>query len=145
MSGGYSGLQARLKEENKYAEYIPCAGHSLNLVGVKDAECTLQIIQFFSLVQKLYTYFSLESHKKVVKSLSDTRWSARNDAIDALHDSHVNTIKTLDLISNIELQSSDTRLEAISLQEKLMKFENVFLLIVWKDILTYIHSTNLSL
>ncbi|XP_023248121.1 52 kDa repressor of the inhibitor of the protein kinase-like [Copidosoma floridanum] len=39
MSGQYSGLQARLKEINKYAEYVPCAGHSLTLVGVKAVEC----------------------------------------------------------------------------------------------------------
>jgi hypothetical protein len=31
MSGHYSGLQARLKEQNKYVLYVPCAGHSTNL------------------------------------------------------------------------------------------------------------------
>ncbi|XP_065664392.1 zinc finger MYM-type protein 1-like [Hydra vulgaris] len=33
MSGKYSGLQARLKERSELAFHIPCAGHSLNLVG----------------------------------------------------------------------------------------------------------------
>ncbi|XP_065664817.1 zinc finger MYM-type protein 1-like [Hydra vulgaris] len=35
MSGKYSELQARLKEINKYADFVPCAAHSLNLVGVE--------------------------------------------------------------------------------------------------------------
>jgi hypothetical protein len=29
MSGHYSGLQAILKEQHKYALYVPCAGHSI--------------------------------------------------------------------------------------------------------------------
>ena len=33
MAGQYSGLQARIKELAPLAEYVPCAAHSLNLVG----------------------------------------------------------------------------------------------------------------
>ena len=45
MSGVYSGLQARIKEHNELAEYIPCSAHSLNLVGVTAAEaCDLSLI-----------------------------------------------------------------------------------------------------
>jgi hypothetical protein len=40
MSGHYSGLQVRLKDQNKYALYVPCAGHSINLVGVQAVDCT---------------------------------------------------------------------------------------------------------
>jgi len=32
MLGIYSGLQARIKELNPIIEYMPCSGHSLNLV-----------------------------------------------------------------------------------------------------------------
>ncbi|CAK1586251.1 unnamed protein product [Parnassius mnemosyne] len=107
MSGQYSGLQARLKEINQYAEYIPCSGHSLNLVGVRAAECNLQITSFFSLLQKLYAFFSLSTYrwqklvkslkeKKILESLSDTRWSARADAVSTIHDSHSEVLDTLD-------------------------------------------------
>lgn len=57
MSGRYTGLQARIHELNEFAIYVPCAGHSLNLVGVKSAECCLQSIKFFDFVQHLYTFF----------------------------------------------------------------------------------------
>ena len=39
MSGKYKGMQAIIKEHNHQAEYIPCAAHSLNLVGKCTAEC----------------------------------------------------------------------------------------------------------
>jgi hypothetical protein len=35
MSGHYSGLT----EQNKYALYVPYAGHSINLVGVQAVDC----------------------------------------------------------------------------------------------------------
>ncbi|XP_008178879.1 zinc finger MYM-type protein 1-like [Acyrthosiphon pisum] len=33
MSGMYTGLQARIKEVNPLATFVPCSAHSLNLVG----------------------------------------------------------------------------------------------------------------
>ena len=38
MSGIYSGLQARIRELNPLAHYVPCAAHSLNQVGSCVAE-----------------------------------------------------------------------------------------------------------
>jgi len=34
MSGKYTGMQARLRDVNPVAFYIPCTAHSLNLVVV---------------------------------------------------------------------------------------------------------------
>ena len=55
-TGKYTGLQARIHQLNEFAIYVPCAGHSLNLVGVKAAECCLQTVTFFDFVQHLYTF-----------------------------------------------------------------------------------------
>ena len=98
MSGIYSGLQARIKEINPLAEYIPCAAHSLNLVGVSAAESNGAAINFFGFLQEFYNFFSASTRRwdvlkskfpagidvKVPKSLSQTRWSARADACLAL-------------------------------------------------------------
>ena len=43
MSGRYTGLQARIHQLNEFVIYVPCAGHSLNLVGVKVAECCYKL------------------------------------------------------------------------------------------------------
>jgi len=42
MSVVYFGLQARVIEINPFAVYIPCAAHSLNLVGSCAGECCLE-------------------------------------------------------------------------------------------------------
>ena len=34
MSGTYKGVQARIKQINPLAEWVPCAAHTLNLVGL---------------------------------------------------------------------------------------------------------------
>ncbi|KAG8176831.1 hypothetical protein JTE90_003458 [Oedothorax gibbosus] len=38
ISGKYAGLQARIKSVYPLTEYVPCTGHSLNLVGVNAVE-----------------------------------------------------------------------------------------------------------
>jgi hypothetical protein len=57
MPGHYSGLQARLKEKNKYALYVPCAGLSINLVGVEAVGYNLNVTIYFDFVQNLYYFF----------------------------------------------------------------------------------------
>jgi len=50
MSGIYSRVQARFREVNKLAEWVPCAAHSLYLVGSVTVECCTEAIKFFSVV-----------------------------------------------------------------------------------------------
>jgi len=92
MSGTYTGLQARIWKLNPLDLYVPCAAHSLNLVGSCAACSCLAATSYFAFLQSLYTFFSastyrwqmltdaLPPHGLVVKSLPDTRWSARADA-----------------------------------------------------------------
>jgi hypothetical protein len=47
MSGIYSGVQARFKEINSLAEWVPCASHSLNFGGSTAVECFLAAVNFF--------------------------------------------------------------------------------------------------
>jgi len=80
MSGSYTGLQAKIEEINPNPEFIPCAGHSLNLVRTNAVDNCTYSLYFFDLLQKLYNFFActtnrwliLEEHigkGKVVKSL----------------------------------------------------------------------------
>ena len=57
MSRRYNGLQAHICQINPLAHYIPCAAHSLNLVGVSAAETCVNVLSFFGLVQKLFNFF----------------------------------------------------------------------------------------
>ena len=57
MSGIYTGLQQRLKETNHHINFVPCAAHSLNLVGSCAAESCLAAVNFFGILQTLYNFF----------------------------------------------------------------------------------------
>ncbi|XP_018365076.1 PREDICTED: uncharacterized protein LOC108762532, partial [Trachymyrmex cornetzi] len=53
MTGQYLGLQARIKEKCEFAIFVPCAGHSLNLVGVHAAGWSARV-DAVSALQKGY-------------------------------------------------------------------------------------------
>nr|XP_042894988.1 zinc finger MYM-type protein 1-like [Parasteatoda tepidariorum]XP_042895119.1 zinc finger MYM-type protein 1-like [Parasteatoda tepidariorum]XP_042899228.1 zinc finger MYM-type protein 1-like [Parasteatoda tepidariorum]XP_042901855.1 zinc finger MYM-type protein 1-like [Parasteatoda tepidariorum]XP_042906919.1 zinc finger MYM-type protein 1-like [Parasteatoda tepidariorum]XP_042909334.1 zinc finger MYM-type protein 1-like [Parasteatoda tepidariorum] len=153
MSGKYSGLQTRIKEKCEFATFIPCAGHSLNLVGVHAAGCVPEASQFFEIVQKVYNFFSGSTHrwnmltehlgsKKVVKSLSQTRWSARADAVSALHGGYKRILEALITIANDTEQARETRDEALSLSRKMGNLEFIILTEIWSTILERIDKTS---
>lgn len=95
MSGKYNGVQAHLKRQNPLICYVPCAAHSLNLVGVISVDSSSEAGHFFDLLQTMYTFCASSTHrwgkvfhntgvKFTLKSLSGTRWSARADSTQAL-------------------------------------------------------------
>ncbi|XP_065651224.1 uncharacterized protein LOC136079416 [Hydra vulgaris] len=101
MSGKYNGLQSKILKNNKLASWIPCATHSLNLVGKAAAECCTAAVEFFDFLEQLYGFFtastkryellvnalSLENTKTrihVPQRVNTTRWSYRSDATKAL-------------------------------------------------------------
>ncbi|XP_065665644.1 uncharacterized protein LOC136087066 [Hydra vulgaris] len=104
MSGKYSGLQARLKEINKYADFVPCAAHSLYLVGVEAA-----------------------------KSLSITSWSMHHDSVKALKNGYNDILKTLNYIYEESEEKFDCKREANILFKKLIKLKNAILTIIWDE------------
>uniref|UniRef100_A0A1B6CW98 DUF4371 domain-containing protein n=1 Tax=Clastoptera arizonana TaxID=38151 RepID=A0A1B6CW98_9HEMI len=63
MSGAYTGLQARIKQHCPFAEFVPCAAHSLNLVGSSAAECCTDAVLFFGFLHNLFTFFSGSTHR----------------------------------------------------------------------------------
>lgn len=108
MSGIYAGLQQLIKNRNEYAEYVPCAAHSLNLVGNHAVESSSTAAAFFNDLQSLYNFFSAstsrwdilqsycEKSKKItLKFLSLTRWSARNDAARTLDQYYTEILQAL--------------------------------------------------
>ena len=76
MPGKYSGLQARIKEINPSAEYIPCAGHSLNLVGVASVKCCLKAVKFFDVLQAIYAFGVLSTNRwgVIVRGVTPADW-----------------------------------------------------------------------
>ncbi|CAG9791322.1 unnamed protein product [Diatraea saccharalis] len=146
LSGHYNGMQQKLLEANPLAIYIPCVAHSLNLVGRSTVDCCLATVNFFSLVQNLYNFFSgstirwriLKDHldnESVLKSLSETRWEAHAKAKSAFSQTYNKIICALDVISVDDMQKGETRREAANLSNKLQELEYVFMLVMWEEIL----------
>ena len=57
ISGCYNGMQAQISSINHLAHYIPCAAHSLHLVGV---ESCIGAVSFFALVQNFTISFLVQ-------------------------------------------------------------------------------------
>lgn len=161
MSGKYSGLQARIQEKNKLAKFVPCAAHSLNLVGTCAAECCNEATNFFLFVEELYVFFSATtyrwqimkecvmqnkttdgSNQLVPKKLSGTRWSARSDACTALFNSYDAFKSALNIILEDTMQTAKTKAEAKGIMQKMLDLETGIMLSFWKDILVQFHKTS---
>lgn len=156
MSGIYTGVQARIKEINPRAEFIPCAAHSLNLVGNCAASSCSEAVYFFSLIQELYNFFALSTRrwqrlctniekKLTLKSLSLTRWSSRDDACRSLIRSWKEIINTLRDLENDINEKNLTRIEAKGLRNRLLRLETAIMAVCWEKILHRINATSKKL
>jgi hypothetical protein len=157
MSGRYAGMQALLRKVNPLAFYIPCMTHSLNLVGVSAVDCCVDAVSFFGFVQALYTFFSASTHRwsvlkrnldtkgLVVKSLSDTRWSARADAVKALCAGYNGIKSALDHIAADDQQNGPTRHEANCLVASMDTLETALMSDIWSVVLSRYNETSIKL
>lgn len=68
MSGTYTGLQSRIKSKNHLADYVPCAAHSLNLVGSYAAEKSCaEVVLFLVLCRTSSLFFGFYTQVGFVK------------------------------------------------------------------------------
>ena len=139
---------------------MPCAAQSLNLIGVCAVESCVEATNFFSLVQKLFTFFSastsrwgilellvqyLEGEKRVLKCLSDTPWSARAEATKALSEGYDNIRAALLHIVQDPDQRADTQQEANDLHISLSYLDTVFMAVFWNIILERFNRVSMAL
>lgn len=161
MSGTYSGLQARIRQINPLAEWVPCAAHTLNLVGINSVNSCFETDAFFTLVQSLFNFafkstsrwqtitagLSANENARIetLKSLSDTRWSAHASATKALHQNYCNIQDSLLELSEDPSQNVTAQREAASYSSKMDELENAFLCNLWNNILQRFHKTSAAL
>ncbi|KAF0694297.1 zinc finger MYM-type protein 1-like, partial [Aphis craccivora] len=161
MSGVYKGLQARIKKYASNAVFVPCAAHSLNLIGSNAAESSKEGTQFFYTIQMVYTFLSSSTYRwellkniidkspskstSVPKNLCITRWSSRHEACKGILSGYKEILEVLKILSEDITQTPSTRNEANSIRKKLEKLEFVFMLNVWTPILQRFDATNKTL
>lgn len=156
MAGVYNGLQAKIKEKAPLALFIPCAAHSLNLVGSSAAESCGEACKFFMLLQEIYVFFTCSTkrwecltsvmstsyQKKTIKKVCPTRWSARDDACQSLRESWEEVHIALTEIANDSTEKATTRCESQGILRRLERFETAFMVCFWSTVLHRIHKVS---
>lgn len=159
MAGKYSGLQQRIIEMNPLAIFVPCAAHSLNLVGTAAVSENKKAASFFCFMESIYSFFvnstnrwsllkdALGPDERVLKRATGTRWSAKFEAVNALN-GNITSVKAvlLRLIADPDLQqTSEQKAVATGQLRDVCKFENILMLKIWHAILRKFQMVNLSL
>jgi hypothetical protein len=81
----------------------------------------------------------------VVKALSQTRWSARADAVKSVFEHYKEIISALSEISGDNNQTMHARAEAEGLAKKMRQLETALMTVIWSNILSRFNATSLSL
>ncbi|KAL4098362.1 hypothetical protein QTP88_022991 [Uroleucon formosanum] len=151
MRGSYKGVQARIREENHLAMYIHCNAHILNLCLIDLAKQVSYVRNVFGTLNTLHNFIGASSKRhaifekmysvlnvstcdgpKTLKSLSDTRWSCRLDALKAVLLNFQTVVSTLENISeNDAVYVSD----ANALLKSINTFEFLFCIYFLKNIM----------
>ncbi|CAH2315228.1 zinc finger MYM-type 1-like [Pelobates cultripes] len=63
MAGIHGGVQAKIKEINPKALFMPCANHSLNLCGLHSFGSVVSCVTFFGTLERVYSFFSVFTHR----------------------------------------------------------------------------------
>ena len=156
MSGKYNGLQAHLKQANPLIHYVPCAGHSLNLVGVNSIENSCKdASDFFDLLQSLYAFCAASPHRwnrifhnkdvkinQTLKSLSSTRWSCRADSTKALKENYSAIREAFGRFAADADEKDCAKREAAALCRKLHKLETAIMVNLWDTVLSRFKATS---
>ncbi|XP_022168058.1 zinc finger MYM-type protein 1-like [Myzus persicae] len=167
MRGAYKGVQSRIKEENPLALYVHCNAHILNLCLVDLSKQISHVRNVFGTLSTLHNFINASSKRQAVfdnmrsklnmkmgdgpstlKSLSDTRWSCRIDALESLIFNYQVVIDSLENISeNDSIHGSD----ANSLLKSMKTFEFLFCVHFFRDIMSitnilskYLQSSNID-
>lgn len=137
MSGHISGLQQRICAKNHRALFVNCDNHSLNLAGVHAAKQDAVVVTFFGVVESIYVFFARstirwDELRKVVpitvKRESETRWSARSEAVKAMYEGLDKLVGLLKKLSEDATMTHETRSDAEQLLASILNFNFIALL-----------------
>lgn len=120
----------------------------MNLAGVHSAKQDPVIVTFFGTIESIYLFSSRSTLRwselknavsKTVKRESETRWSARADAVNAIRAGLDRLLGLLENLGDDPNTSSDTRGEAETLLKNMLNFNFLVFLHFWDDLLRKIN------
>ena len=136
MAGKRNGVQIKLRERGfKYADFIHCYAHKLNLVWSKSTEKVDGIKIFFSHLHSFSKFTSSSTKRKSVfrkfeisiPSLCATRWFYKSSTVSAIKDDRQKIMNALeDILDHGEIWDEATLSETDNLLSKLNDFTFMF-------------------
>ena len=148
MSGHVSGVQKRITDGNPLALFINCDNHSLNLAGVHASSQEALAVTFFGTIDGIYNFFSRstvrwhklkDALKVTVKRECDTRWSARQEAVEVVFE-HIDELVTLlEDMTERKQNTAETCADAQQLLDNILTYNFMCLLHFWDNILRRIN------
>ena len=157
MKGKNIGVQNLILQEYPRAFFVPCSNHSLNLVINEAAIASGANINFFSIVEEIYTFLSSSSNRWDVmkrhittastlapKNLCPTRWSSRLTAIKPLRQNLGNIITALNEIKDSTAFQDKVCHQAGAIIDRI-DYQFVCAVCMWYDILSQINIASKAL
>ncbi|XP_025192695.1 zinc finger MYM-type protein 1-like [Melanaphis sacchari] len=166
MAGNINGVQAKCKNKNKNILHVHCYAHCLNLTlmdavcaNAKYSEVNKCVFDFLGTVQFIYSFIEgspirhavferfakLDGAKvQTLKSMSQTRWACRADAVNAVKNNYKALLCTLKEI-NLKCLIPEARAKCRGLLYQLKTFEFVYCLNLMQPILQLILKVSSSL
>jgi len=144
MSGRISGVQKRILDKNPLALFLNCDNHSLNLSAVHAATEKTLAVTFFSTVEGVYTFFARSTIrwqqlkdvvKCTVKRESDTRWSAREEAVKVILENIDQLVNLLEDMTEQTQHTAETCVNAQQLLDNVLTYNFLCLLHFWNNVL----------
>ena len=147
MSGHCTGVQQRVKQIAPQALYVHCYAHCLNLVLVDTTKTVPQASEFFALMEILYVFISTskahtvymqqqnalhpDKPKHQLQKLSDTRWTCRFAAVEAVCSTFDAVLATLQCLVEGDDKVKAVEAKGILLQIRCFKFL-ITLIMFWR-------------
>ncbi|XP_050878760.1 uncharacterized protein LOC127082569 [Lathyrus oleraceus] len=152
MKEKHQGVQKRFLDINPRAFYTSCGCHSLNLALCDMANSCIKAMNFFGVVQRIYTIFANSTKRWQIlkdnvkgltpKSLSFARWESRAESVKAIRTQMLEFTEALLEVSENDFDPKIQN-EAKSLAtNELGDFEFLMAIIIWFEILSAINSVS---
>lgn len=124
MSGVINGVQAKVRDCYKYAYFVHCYAHQLNLIMERAAKQNTKARVFFANLTSIPAFFSRSPHRqsvldscvsKKIPSAGATRWNFKIRTVNVVHEKKESLLECFETIMESETSNDITINEASAL------------------------------